>query len=936
MSKNMTRKSLAIVSAVSLAVIGLSAPAGAAGLSDKSFVSLEPSSGDNYSVVASAGKLFGLTANEATTIDGGGAVKILVTDADAAVFPTANTTGVAYEALEGAAYIEDWTRTDGTVTLTFDDADHGLVVGEIIEVSTAIEEDAVDADTTVVVGYYTLTDVDGVTAQFVDGLDDDDVAVGGATDGNFLGEIMTSGIVRDEDDNSFVIDSGVNDGTADEEIELWVGSDATAIATLTAWVDSNDKNGIDSTEYTSVTRTVAFHGVDDLTASVAWTARIGVKPAAVFTFAEAINWDQTVAGDFLATWTNGGGATLDTPTYAVDADEETLTVSEDTVLAAGSLGITLTNADGSDIAAFSTEVVDNDVEYMTVAVSETADSTNGAAPAGSASHTATVRSDEDTTVTVTVYNTDDEPVSGVIVNVDEYADNVTSKDVYKVNGEEVAADGTFDAFTLTSNSNGQISFVVDAIDDTTNGDEINLAFSADGITAALAADDGKDALAKIDIAWEDTVYTASVVNIVDAKTTDSANAASDGIRSNSLPVQVRVVDQWVSTPANSEYRVEATVVQDSESESAFVAVVNGSASFSVSDNADADGGLITATLDLQEYSTGTASFADYDPNFAKVYVQPFTSSIAGRVTFTDDEPAAEAVGTDALVAANTKLGASTPDVGDDVSLSGTVKNNANGATVKGASITLSGPSNLLFSADGLYSFGSITAIVGDAGDFTVRVYSTVSGEFTVTATSLGGSDEATVEFDSPLQTAGENLVVSVSNLSAGKTGTVSGSLTDQFGNDVDTIGGDAQLDITYTGPGFVVGSLPTNFDENGEFSFNVLMGANDVVSGSVVVRYDKDDNAVFTDDEDLIVTKALAPAADTKVNAGSFKGYVALYAKGYEGQKMSAIVAGKWIVVASLATDFERVVRFTGAGYDIVATIYIDGVMIDTFNITTK
>ena len=51
---------------------------------------------------------------------------------------------------------------------------------------------------------------------------------------------------------------------------------------------------------------------------------------------------------------------------------------------------------------------------------------------------------------------------------------------------------------------------------------------------------------------------------------------------------------------------------------------------------------------------------------------------------------------------------------------------------------------------------------------------------------------------------------------------------------------------------------------------------------------------------------------------------------------MSAIVAGKWIQVDSLASDFERVVRYTGAGYDIVTTIYIDGVKVETFNVTTK
>ncbi|WP_157775958.1 hypothetical protein [Candidatus Aquiluna sp. IMCC13023] len=51
---------------------------------------------------------------------------------------------------------------------------------------------------------------------------------------------------------------------------------------------------------------------------------------------------------------------------------------------------------------------------------------------------------------------------------------------------------------------------------------------------------------------------------------------------------------------------------------------------------------------------------------------------------------------------------------------------------------------------------------------------------------------------------------------------------------------------------------------------------------------------------------------------------------------MSAIVAGKWIHVDSLASDFERVVRYTVAGYDIVTTIGIDGVKVETFELSTK
>jgi hypothetical protein len=78
------------------------------------------------------------------------------------------------------------------------------------------------------------------------------------------------------------------------------------------------------------------------------------------------------------------------------------------------------------------------------------------------------------------------------------------------------------------------------------------------------------------------------------------------------------------------------------------------------------------------------------------------------------------------------------------------------------------------------------------------------------------------------------------------------------------------------------------------------------------------------------------PVADQKVNVGSFKGFVALYAKGYAGQRMSAIVAGKWIVVESLDSGFERVVRFTGAGFNIDVKIYIDRVLTGSFNVLTK
>lgn len=72
------------------------------------------------------------------------------------------------------------------------------------------------------------------------------------------------------------------------------------------------------------------------------------------------------------------------------------------------------------------------------------------------------------------------------------------------------------------------------------------------------------------------------------------------------------------------------------------------------------------------------------------------------------------------------------------------------------------------------------------------------------------------------------------------------------------------------------------------------------------------------------------------VNAGSFKGFVAIYAKGYEGKRLSAKVGKDWMVVPVLASNFVRVTDFTGAGVEISVRIFIDRVQVGTFPLVTK
>ena len=139
----------------------------------------------------------------------------------------------------------------------------------------------------------------------------------------------------------------------------------------------------------------------------------------------------------------------------------------------------------------------------------------------------------------------------------------------------------------------------------------------------------------------------------------------------------------------------------------------------------------------------------------------------------------------------------------------------------------------------------------------------------------------------------------------------------------------------------------SNFDAG--FSWNVSVSAGSaVISGTGLITVtglsagDSSTVTVSTTRSGYSAGSAKAESAvDKKLTVGSFKGFIAIYTKGYEGSKLSAKVAGKWLVVDSLeeswrGNDYSRTVRFTGAGYDIFVHLYIDGEYIRTDELTTK
>jgi hypothetical protein len=322
-----------------------------------------------------------------------------------------------------------------------------------------------------------------------------------------------------------------------------------------------------------------------------------------------------------------------------------------------------------------------------------------------------------------------------------------------------------------------------------------------------------------------------------------------------------------------------------------------------------------------------------------------TSKAVSSVTGTGDSGTSsgskKALNLKASSSADTRIGESAPSVtaSTNVVITGSAKDsNLDGVAT---SVTLSGE-GLLFEADGVWSVGSITVQTTSAGAYTVDVRSNFAGKKVVTITSGSASTTEELWFADAADDAGKTLTLNVpSNVTPGTTLKITGSLVDAFGNPVTADGTGEDFVLTYSGPGYY-GAAPTAVSADGTFTWNILLGSADSGTATITAAYDLNEDGDYTDTGDLVVTKtvtigsAAAAAADTKVNAGSFKGYVAIYAKGHMGKRLSAKVGNDWVVVPALASNFVRVVEYTGAGYTISVRIYIDRVLVDTIVVTTK
>ncbi len=126
-----------------------------------------------------------------------------------------------------------------------------------------------------------------------------------------------------------------------------------------------------------------------------------------------------------------------------------------------------------------------------------------------------------------------------------------------------------------------------------------------------------------------------------------------------------------------------------------------------------------------------------------------------------------------------------------------------------------------------------------------------------------------------------------------------------------TVGG-KPVQILRKLPNKLVLKLPTL--KPGLYALEIDYGAGKVKTGSFVRMLDEPVN---------------------KVTVGSFNGKAVLYVRGFEGQRVSARIGDRWVVIPASTGEFQRIVVPVGIGYELNIPLYVGRKQVDIIYLLT-
>ena len=690
---------------------------------------------------------------------------------------------------------------------------------------------------------------------------------------------------------------------------------------VTSWIDSNDNDVVDGTEYASSTQTITFVQAANVTWTTALTQPVlgDSKLTAIVSASNNVNVAQvastvtvgfaTLAGTLYTTVgaptvVSGAGAFTVGATTSLVAGTNTLKAEATVSPAASTQYVAQALVSGAEkgnedlkatsiasIASFQsvTSTDGNNVKVVNATSVSVRPGTFVVPVSALAYKTGTTAAAAGIPVTVTIAET----------NATSNTDAATFSAGGKVLTDSTSAIDSV-SFTVNTNADGKVLFDLSVVG-TKEVDAIAITVASQNATPATTT-------FSFDAATVGTLVNASVLG---------TSAVLKKAPGSTFALKFAAKDSY-GQALGAGYRVFLTETTGA----VFVAtadLVGGAASFNVTDSTTVNE---VYNAELQSYSATTGVWSAEN----NINVTPLIGILNVPATVTLTPAAATAVlNNNALTAADTRKGEVAPTVAGGTTLSGTVVDAS--AIAAYSDVTLSA-ANVLFAANGVYSVGSITVQTDAAGNFAgVSIYSNISGATVITATAGAASKTATVTFDAPV--VGKATTWSVDGPATslpGRTISFVAVAADKYGNKVSD-----NAAWTYTGPGILVAAKPTT--ANGTLS--VLLGADEVGTGTVTYKFDADNDGDTTDANESI-TKTVAigfPEPSAIVNVIGHRVYVKF--NDSKGEEVSAVIGG--VRITKMATYNGYVVsRWIKTPGKYAVKAYVAGDLVKASTVTVK
>jgi hypothetical protein len=407
------------------------------------------------------------------------------------------------------------------------------------------------------------------------------------------------------------------------------------------------------------------------------------------------------------------------------------------------------------------------------------------------------------------------------------------------------------------------------------------------------------------------------VDLQDAAYTVVSTGVGSALRSvtegGSATLNYAVKDQF-GVAIGSGARLKFVVGYTTEATS-YVAVAGGTASVVVTDTtANVDATIaVDATLQTQDVATSNWAAAS-----TPIVAATQTVNVSSVATTFDTVPVAQSIA-----------------LSTSVALTGSSVTNA------GAAVTISSP-GVTFVLGGVDYANTITLFSAASGDIVVSAKSDIAGAKTITYTAGSETKTSVVTVAAAAQTSGTALTLDApATILPGRTLVVTGKLVDKFGNAVDITSSAATLAVVYTGPGLIVGSLPTETDAAGTFTFRVLLGANETGSAAVSATYDSNGSTADVAGTTVVVTVAKtvtigAAAPSSAATIASKNGRVYVTVNSAAGFKSYVKIGFSSKPAFSTTGSAKLVSYFVGAGKRVAVRVYVRGGIVASQAITVK